>query len=133
MAVDVAELIRELERRNEYVETRFQTLAQIHANNASSYKMLILGVLLGLLAGLLTTLLYELLIATLPFWGKGIIAVITEILFAVFIFIFARDMKKSRDSVLKVKAERDQTNKLFDVFKQIARNLESRSNRAQKP
>lgn len=123
--VNADNLQNTLDSKREYIETRLQTLAKIHADESSSYKMLLLGVLLGLLGGLFATLLYEVIIASLPEWGKGAILVVTTILFALFIVIFARDMKKARDKVLQVKNDRD---KIMSLLESLEKRLPNKRN-----
>ena len=43
-------------QERKHLETRFQTLAKIHFDNANNYKMLLLRVLGGLVGGLFATM-----------------------------------------------------------------------------
>src|SRR3989344_1235475 len=103
-----------LDEELKHLEKKFQTLAKLHFDNASNYKILLLGVLLGLLGGLFATLLYELVIASWSPEPKWLILILDGLLFAYFIYRFIKEMILSREKGLQVKRERDRVMQSFD-------------------
>lgn len=101
-------------QERKHLETKFQTLAKLHFDNANNYKMLLLGVLLGLLGGLFATLLYELVIKHWQPEPQWMIFILVSIMFAYFIWRCIKEMSSSHKKGLQVKQDRDGINLILD-------------------